>query len=100
MTATLDGAVKETAPDDSAAVVAREFADAALQASMGNSGILLAQFFDGLSEFVREEGELPIVVLNRAVEQGAERARQAISTPVEGTLLTVMDAWADKRSMI
>jgi uncharacterized protein len=65
-------------------------ADAALDGARGNSGAILAQFFQGMSDGA---GALPALSTRRfvkAVRLGAEYAREALAEPKEGTLLTVL----------
>jgi len=76
--------------------VSRAIADSALMGARGNSGAILAQFFQGLAEGLR--GRLRITTKNfsAAVLQACERAREAIAEPQEGTILTVIRDWATR----
>jgi hypothetical protein len=71
-------------------------ADSALMGARGNSGAILAQFFQGLAESFK--GKLTATVENFA--EAAEKARccayDAISEPKEGTILTVIHDWAER----
>lgn len=65
-------------------------ADAAIDGARGNSGAILAQFFVGLGD---RAGHLPALSTRDfadAVEGGARYAREALSEPREGTILTVL----------
>lgn len=65
-------------------------ADAAIDGARGNSGAILAQFFVGLGD---RAGHLPALSTGDfadAVEGGARYAREALSEPREGTILTVL----------
>lgn len=69
-------------------------ADSALDGARGNSGAILAQFFQGLSDGATA---LPVMSLKRfvrAVRLGADYAREALAEPREGTLLTVLTDFA------
>ncbi len=66
-------------------------ADAALDGARGNSGAILAQFFQGMSDGATALKTLTTKRFVRAVRLGAEYAREALAEPKEGTLLTVID---------
>ncbi len=67
----------------------------AVDGARGNSGAILAQFFQGVSEAVGDTVRLDADGLSRAVRAGAESARQALSEPREGTILSVIRVFAD-----
>jgi DegV family protein with EDD domain len=69
-------------------------ADASLDGARGNSGAILAQFFVGLSDQVTALRELSTRDFAAGVESGARYAREALSEPREGTLLTVLNDFA------
>ncbi|UCD38369.1 MAG: DegV family EDD domain-containing protein [Fidelibacterota bacterium] len=70
-------------------------ADAALDGARGNSGIILAQFLQGFSDSCAELKRLTVQQFTRATEAGYEYAHQALSEPVEGTILSVIKAMVD-----
>ena len=65
--------------------------DGALTSAQGNAGVIYTGFLAG---FLPELNENPADVkkLSKAFERGAERARQSIQNPKEGTILDVIDA--------
>jgi hypothetical protein len=65
-------------------------ADAALDGARGNSGAILAQFFQGLSDAVSGDAELSGPRFAAAVRAGAQYARDALAEPREGTLISVL----------
>ena len=69
-------------------------ADAAIDGARGNSGAILAQFFQGLSDGAAEFGKLSLEQFSTAVTMGADYARTAMSEPQEGTILTVVHDFA------
>jgi DegV family protein with EDD domain len=69
-------------------------ASAALDGARGNSGAILAQFFQGLGEKSRALQELSPAHFVAAVTHGAASARGALSKPREGTLLTILTDFA------
>ena len=60
-----------------------------LLSARGNSGNIAAQFFSGLLTADSYAD------LSRAVKLGRDQARQAVSTPMPGTMLTVLDTLVD-----
>ncbi len=84
---------------DTLSNVARSFANAAVFGARGNSGVILSQFFKGISEGLDHVSEADCADFVRALEAGCEHAYAAVSKPVEGTILTVMrDATAAVRA--
>jgi hypothetical protein len=69
-------------------------ANSALMGARGNSGAILAQFFQGLSEGLRGKARTNLAGFADAVQQAAKQAREAIAAPCEGTILTVIQEWA------
>jgi DegV family protein with EDD domain len=65
-------------------------ADAAIDGARGNSGAILAQFFVGLGDRVEKLPVLSTRDFANAVASGAAYAREALSEPREGTILTVI----------
>jgi DegV family protein with EDD domain len=80
---------------DSAGKTMRSIAEQALIGARGNSGIILAQFFGGLSEVIGDEGSVPVSLFARGVRHAVKGAYAAISRPVEGTMLTVIRDWSE-----
>jgi len=70
-------------------------ADSALTGARGNSGAILAQFFQGLAEATKDKTRLSTETFAQAAIKAAEQARNAISHPIEGTIITVMKDWAN-----
>ena len=88
LTSILDSTVQKIHPraDDMLAIVA----DAALDGARGNSGVILAQFFQGLSDGASGIDKMSPKSFAKAVKFGAEYARLALTEPKEGTILTVL----------
>ena len=73
----------------------RRVGEDAVDGARGNSGAILAQFFTGVAEAAGSVRALEPDALARAVRAGADSARQALSDPREGTILSVIAAFAD-----
>ena len=70
-------------------------ADALLDGSRGNSGAIVAQFFQGLSDAAGDITRFTTYTFSRAVATGNEYAHDALSKPREGTVLSVIAAFAE-----
>jgi DegV family protein with EDD domain len=70
-------------------------ADALLDGARGNSGAIIAQFFQGVSDSAGEITRFTTYTFGKAVRLGSEYAYDALSKPREGTVLSVIAAFAD-----
>lgn len=70
-------------------------ARAATAAACGNSGIILSQVLRGLAESA-DRDDLTAATLRIALRRAAVLVRESLSEPVEGTMLTVLEAAADR----
>jgi len=68
-------------------------ADALLDGARGNSGAILAQFFQGMSDAAGELTRFTTYTFGKAVSLGNEYAHDALSKPREGTILSVIAAF-------
>ena len=75
-------------------ILLAQLADTLLDNSRGNSGSILAQFFQGLSEYSNDKNELTPFEFALSLELGNKYASDALSNPVEGTIITVIDSFA------
>ena len=71
-----------------------QMANAALDGARGNSGAIMAQYFQGLSESSREYQVLDAKRLAHVSTAAAESAWGAMTEPVPGTLPTVLEDFA------
>ena len=83
----IDGMPNDTS--QSANDVAKMIARSALLGARGNSGLILAQYFKGLSEAIGEEPELTGEHFAKSIRYASDAAYKALPNPVEGTMLTV-----------
>lgn len=87
------GAVREALrrrPEQHAGRLLELVADAALDGARGNSGAILAQFLHGVGDAAHEHPLLNAAQFVGAVKLGAAYAQEALSEPLEGTMLTVI----------
>ncbi len=75
--------------------VLRQVAHSALAGARGNSGAILAQFFQSLAHELGQEARIGAKRLAQAAVTAAMRTRAALTLPREGTILTVLRDWAD-----
>lgn len=92
MGATLYGGVNAIAEDERQSVgeIANAFSRGAVLGARGNSGVILSQFFAGLADGIGDKEEIDAVGMGEAMREGVKRAYEAVVTPVEGTMLTVL----------
>ena len=95
LAATLRAAARlgDTSPSAIGAA-ARLAADAALDGARGNSGAIFAQFLHGMAESVRDRLDVGTSEFAAAARQGSDAAYLALQEPREGTILSVVKAWA------
>jgi DegV family protein with EDD domain len=89
------GGLAKNPPADIGTAVGRA-ADAAIAGARGNSGAILAQFFQGLAEGVRQKRTVATTEFATAVTLGVDAAYDAVQRPREGTILSVFRAWAQE----
>lgn len=65
-------------------------AQGCLMGARGNSGVILSQMVRGIATSLRDKDKANAHELAAAFAAGADLAYQAVSNPVEGTVLTVM----------
>ncbi len=73
----------------------RQVSEDAIDGGRGNSGAILAQFLTGVAAAIEDCFIVPPRQLARAVRNGARSAREAVAEPREGTMLSVIAAFAD-----
>lgn len=75
--------------------IAEEAANAALNGARGNSGSIFAQFFQGIEDSLEQTDSVDLQTFSIAMIEAAQASYDAISEPVEGTIITVMREWAE-----
>ena len=80
--------------------VSARIAHGMLLGARGNSGVILSRIFAGISAGLRDCEDADVTTFGQALQKGSEEAYNAVSVPVEGTILTVFRdavAYAGKR---
>lgn len=98
MAQTLRSVAQASEPSESVGSVTQDMAQAALLSSRGNSGIILAQFLNGISKATKDRDHLQLEEFARAMNVAANHAYEATNQPVEGTILTIMREWSNSLS--
>lgn len=70
--------------------------EAVLLGARGNSGTILSQIIQGFLNSIKDKENLNIEDVAKAFVSAKEKAYQAVSTPVEGTMLTVIRRVAEE----
>jgi uncharacterized protein len=95
LASTIRSVIESLHPHRSYKITADRIAEATLINARGNSGIIFAQFFYGLSN---ETGNLKSVTIRQfaeSIKRSVSYVYDAVANPVEGTMLTVIKEWAD-----
>lgn len=76
--------------DNSLSVVSSLISQGMLFAARGNSGVILSQFFAGLSDGIGEDKKESVSQFSNSLNVAIKKAYSVVNVPVEGTILTVM----------
>ncbi len=95
LASTFRSIVENCNPSPSIKQTSVSIAEAALTGARGNSGIIIAQFLYGFSNEIEDREHITLKDFAISMKKAVEYAYQAISNPVEGTIITVLREWAD-----
>lgn len=73
--------------------------EAILLGARGNSGTILSQIIQGFLSSIEDKEEITVDDVIKAFGTAKERAYQAVSEPVEGTMLTVIRRVAEEAAV-
>ena len=79
----------ENIDSDDLAEIMRALSHGMLLGARGNSGVILSQFFAGISKGLDTSKKADPTALGKAFELGVQTAYSSVVTPTEGTILTV-----------
>jgi len=74
--------------------LSRAAAQSALMGAKGNSGAILAQFFNGIALELKDCIRINASQFGKAMVNAASHTYSAVSNPKEGTILTIIKEWA------
>ena len=95
LASTIRSVIESLHPHRSYKITADRIAEATLMNARGNSGIIFAQFFYGLSNETGDFKSVTIEQFASAIQRSVRYIYEAVANPVEGTMLTVIKDWAD-----
>lgn len=95
MAATMRSIAESSVVSSSIKTTLRSIADAALTGARGNSGLIFAQFIQGISQEIKNDLRLTTHSFGESVRAAVQHVYKSIVFPVEGTMLTVIKDWAD-----
>jgi uncharacterized protein len=95
LAATIRSVIESLHPHRSYKITADRIAEATLLNARGNSGIIFAQFFYGLSTETGEYKSVTIEQFAEAIIKSVRYVYEAVARPVEGTMLTVIKDFAE-----
>ena len=81
-------AIKDTDSND-ISLVMKAFSRGMLLGARGNSGVIVSQFFAGISNGLQGRKTADATAFGHALEEGVKQAYASVMTPTEGTILTV-----------
>ena len=82
-------AAVENMESDDIATVMKTISHGMLLGARGNSGVILSQFFAGLSKGLKKNEKADVKTMGEALQKGVEQAYTSVMNPAEGTILTV-----------
>jgi DegV family protein with EDD domain len=95
MTATLRAILSGLSSNRSPGILLENIADLSLEGARGNSGIILAQYLNSLAVSAGRHKNMTLANFGQAVKEAVGGAYKAMKDPREGTILTVLKAWAE-----
>jgi DegV family protein with EDD domain len=95
MASTIRSVIESLHPHRSYKITADRIAESTLMNARGNSGIIFAQFFYGLSSETADLQSVNLKQFAESIQRSVKYIYEAVANPVEGTMLTVIKEWAD-----
>ena len=95
LASTVRSILESIKPDRSFTATAGLIAEAALIGARGNSGVIFAQFFYGVSLETKNKHVVSLDEFAEIIKKSIQYMYQAVANPIEGTMITVMKDWAD-----
>lgn len=76
--------------------ICKAIASGSLRGARGNSGVIMSQILRGFTNAIKDEKEVTVEIILKALMKAKETAYKAVVKPKEGTILTVINALAEK----
>ena len=90
---TLRTIVLESKQDESFTKTLDSISDSALIGARGNSGVIFAQFVNGLQKANPSKDKISLEDFAKMVDESYDHIVASLSNPVEGTMLTIIREW-------
>jgi DegV family protein with EDD domain len=94
LASTIRSVIDNLKPHKSYKTTIDNIAEAALIGARGNSGVIFAQFFYGLSQETHTKSFITLPEFAKSVKDSIPYIYEAVANPVEGTILTVIKDWS------
>ena len=94
LASTIRSVIDNLKPHKSYKTTIDNIAEAALIGARGNSGVIFAQFFYGLSRETHTKSFITLSEFAKSVKNSIPYIYEAVANPVEGTILTVIKDWS------
>lgn len=94
MSATALSVIHHSSPKPTLKETFQSLANSALIGARGNSGMIFSQFFSGLTETQLTSEQINTSAFAELINKASKSVRSAILHPVEGTIITIIDAWS------
>ena len=95
MVRTFGTIIKNLENSESAGKILDHIAELSLSGARGNSGIIMSQYLNGVSRAAGDCETYTFSEFGKAVKEAVKDAYSAVEKPEEGTILTVIHAWAE-----
>ena len=82
--------------DDNIEEVCKAIASGSLRGARGNSGVIMSQILRGFTNHIKNAKTIDANLLLEATQKARDTAYKAVVKPKEGTILTVINALAEK----
>ncbi len=96
MSYTLLTTAAQVEPDNSIYNTLESISNYIVRSARGNSGLIMAQFFNGLYKKMTKTSKLTTEDFARNVEEAIPYLYNNVSEPTEGTMLTVIKDWSER----
>ncbi len=95
MASTIRSVIDNLRPHRSYKTTVNNIAEAALIGARGNSGVIFAQFLFGISQETINKSVITVSEFADSLKKSIPYIYEAVTNPVEGTMLTVIKDWSD-----
>ncbi|MEG2666017.1 MAG: DAK2 domain-containing protein, partial [Bacteroidales bacterium] len=95
MSSTIQSIIDQVKPVKKLNKTLEDMVDAALDGARGNSGLIVAQFVQGLYNELQNEAKVDAPTFAQAVSKAVDHTYSALVHPKEGTILTLFRKWSE-----